>query len=155
MDAGYVKWPKQLKVPRMYVNFYGFPPVSSICNACYPFTTLLIQILHVLQYAFQMPLLPWSLSHSHWKAAFPFCDPPLSLLSHSRTGRWVIPVPSLCWHGPYSQEAVYECLHDGILQESLHWSHLRYILIESKNNLGSLAHTDLTIPGRVVFLIPM
>lgn len=130
-----------------YVNVCEFSidfPVSSICNACYPFTsansTPTCAAICISNATSSMEFVPFPLE----SCRFLLLSSSI-LLFHSCMGRWVIPVPSPCWHGPYSQEAVSECLHEDVIQENLHWSHLRYILIESKKNLGSLAHTEVEL----------
>lgn len=136
---------------------------------------LLIEFLHMIKDSFQMLLLPWSFSWSHCRAAFPFCDPPCCFcgttllliyhlcmgFNHQSTGsfkkRW--------WHTSSQPALALSFIHRRlsinvcwakmtsffIIQENLLWSHLRHILIASKNNLGRSAHRGLMIPGRDVF----
>ena len=173
MDAGHLEGTMRPQVPRIQIWIsYGLPSVSNTDNAYQPSTSADQNPTYAVRFI-QMPLL-WRFSQSHWKAAFPFCGPPwcfwgttLLLLYHPCMGLNPHRVPAprgrdgsrlypACTNAdPYSQEAVKKMSaelkwHHSPSFRSLPWSHLRYILIESKSDFGGSAYTDLTTPGKGV-----
>lgn len=168
MDTSHLKWSIQPKVPRMYV-------MSNIHNAgCRPSTSANRIPTYALRFISNSTS-SMNFFWSHCKAAFPFCDPPccfcgtsLLLIYHLCMGfnhhsagsfrkRWchTSSQPALALSFIHRRLSINVCWAKVtsffIIQESLLWSHLRYILIASKNNLGRSAHRGLMIPGGDVF----